>query len=53
MVEACAGDTICWLHKADELPREEVKREVEKHLTGKRQSRGNCSISSCSKANCR
>jgi hypothetical protein len=35
MVEACAGDTICWLHKADELPREEVKREVEKHLTGK------------------
>jgi hypothetical protein len=24
-----------WLHKARELPKEEFKREVEKHLTGK------------------
>ena len=28
-------DCAPWLHKAQELPREEFKREVEKHLTGK------------------
>src|SRR6202162_3079475 len=28
-------DCATWLHKADELPKEEFKREVEKHLTGK------------------
>jgi hypothetical protein len=27
-------DCATWLHKATELPREEFKREVEKHLTG-------------------
>ena len=28
-------DCATWLHKADALPKEEFKREVEKHLTGK------------------
>ena len=28
-------DCAPWVHKARELPREEFKREVEKHLTGK------------------
>jgi len=28
-------DCATWLHKADELPKEEFKREVERHLTGK------------------
>jgi hypothetical protein len=28
-------DCATWLHKARELPKEEFKREVEKHLTGK------------------
>jgi hypothetical protein len=28
-------DSAPWVHKAQELPREEFKREVEKHLTGK------------------
>ena len=28
-------DCATWLHKAEELPKEEFKREVEKHLTGK------------------
>jgi hypothetical protein len=28
-------DCATWLHKADQLPKEEFKREVEKHLTGK------------------
>ena len=27
-------DCATWLHKANELPKEEFKREVEKHLTG-------------------
>src|SRR5437763_13653791 len=27
-------DCATWLHKATELPKEEFKREVEKHLTG-------------------
>ena len=30
-----AFDCANWLHKADELPKEEFKREVERHLTGK------------------
>ena len=28
-------DCAPWLHKAKEMPREEFKREVERHLTGK------------------
>jgi hypothetical protein len=28
-------DCAPWVHKAQELPREEFKREVERHLTGK------------------
>jgi hypothetical protein len=28
-------DCATWLHKAQQLPKEEFKREVEKHLTGK------------------
>jgi hypothetical protein len=28
-------DCATWLHKASELPKEQFKREVEKHLTGK------------------
>ena len=28
-------DCATWLHKAQELPKEQFKREVEKHLTGK------------------
>ena len=28
-------DCATWLHKADELPKEDFKREVERHLTGK------------------
>ena len=28
-------DGATWLHKARELPKEEFKREVSKHLTGK------------------
>jgi hypothetical protein len=28
-------DCATWLHKANELPKEEFKREVERHLTGK------------------
>jgi len=28
-------DCATWLHKTDELPKEEFKREAEKHLTGK------------------
>jgi hypothetical protein len=28
-------DCATWLHKANELPKEQFKREVEKHLTGK------------------
>ena len=27
-------DCATWLHKAQELPKEEFKREVERHLTG-------------------
>jgi hypothetical protein len=27
-------DCATWLHKADEMPKEQFKREVEKHLTG-------------------
>ena len=27
-------DCATWLHKAKELPKEEFKREVERHLTG-------------------
>ena len=30
-----AFDCATWLHKANELPKEEFKREVERHLTGK------------------
>ena len=30
-----AFDCATWLHKAKELPKEEFKREVERHLTGK------------------
>jgi hypothetical protein len=30
-----ALDSATWLHKARELPKEQFKREVEKHLTGK------------------
>src|ERR1700676_745788 len=33
--EGDSFDCATWLHKADELPKEEFKREVEKHLTGK------------------
>ena len=29
-----AFDCATWLHKANELPKEEFKREVERHLTG-------------------
>jgi len=28
-------DCATWLHRAQQLPKEEFKREVEKHLTGK------------------
>ncbi len=28
-------DCATWLHKANELPKEQFKREVERHLTGK------------------
>ena len=28
-------DCATWLHKAEELPKEEFKREVERHITGK------------------
>ena len=28
-------DCATWLHKADQMPKEQFKREVEKHLTGK------------------
>ena len=28
-------DCATWLHKADQLPKEQFKREVERHLTGK------------------
>jgi hypothetical protein len=31
-----AFDCATWLHRAKELPKEEFKREVERHLTGKR-----------------
>jgi hypothetical protein len=30
-----ACDCVTWLHRARELPKEEFKREVERHLTGK------------------
>jgi hypothetical protein len=33
-------DCATWLHKADELPKEQFKREVGKHLTGKESERG-------------
>ena len=33
--EGKAFDCATWLHKANELPKEEFKREVERHLTGK------------------
>jgi hypothetical protein len=32
-------DCATWLHKAQELPKEEFKREVERHLTGKESER--------------
>ena len=32
-------DCAPWVHKAQELPREEFKREVERHLTGKETER--------------
>ena len=32
-------DCATWLHKAKELPKEEFKREVERHLTGKETER--------------
>jgi hypothetical protein len=30
-----AFDCATWLHRAKELPKQEFKREVERHLTGK------------------
>jgi hypothetical protein len=33
--EGDSFDCATWLHKAEELPKEEFKREVERHLTGK------------------
>ena len=33
--EGDSFDCATWLHKADALPKEEFKREVERHLTGK------------------
>src|SRR5271170_3925206 len=33
--EGDSFDCATWLHKADELPKEEFRREVEKHLTGR------------------
>src|SRR5665213_4178434 len=33
--EGKAFDCATWLHKANELPKEEFKREVERHITGK------------------
>ena len=32
---AAEFDCATWLHKAQELPKEEFKREVDRHLTGK------------------
>ena len=32
-------DCAAWLHKAQELPKEEFKREVERHLTGQETER--------------
>jgi hypothetical protein len=46
-------DCATWLHKAREMPKEEFKQEVEKELTGKKQSRGRLSISNCTRARCR
>ena len=37
--EQQAFDCAPWVHKAQELPREEFKREVERHLTGKETER--------------
>jgi hypothetical protein len=33
--EGSAFDCAPWVHKAKELPKEEFKREVERHLTGR------------------
>jgi hypothetical protein len=46
-------DCAPWVHKAHELPREEFKREVDRHLTGKIPSRGRSSISKLTRASCR
>jgi len=40
-----------WVHKAKELSREEFKREVERHLTGKETEPWRSSISNSTKAN--
>ena len=42
-----------WVHKASELPREELKREVERYLTGKETEPWELPISRCTKASCR
>ena len=44
-------DCATWLHKARDLPKEEIKPEVSKHLTGKGTERGNFAISSRTRAN--
>jgi hypothetical protein len=44
-------DIATRLHKACELPKEEFKREVSKHLTGRRLNRGRFFISKSTRAN--
>jgi hypothetical protein len=46
-------DCATWLHKATELPKEEFKREVEKHLTVGKVRLGRLSNLKFTKANCR
>ena len=46
-------DCATWLHKAQELPKEEFKREVERHLTGRNASLGRCFISKSIRASCK
>src|SRR6202142_3102572 len=46
-------DCAPWVHKAQELPREEFKREVERHLTGKETEPWEILISKPTRASCR
>ena len=46
-------DCATWVHKAHEMPSEEFKREVERHLTGKETEAWEIIYFKLTRANCR